>query len=74
MEAEYFAREKGGILLEDLYRISRSRETIQVAGEKKEPWETLWHILSGGMLKLTWELQEIIRNTTVPDHNHGNAG
>ena len=61
LEAEYFAREKGGILLDDLYRISRSRETIQVAGEKKEPWKLLAYFIRG-MLKFLG-IQEIIRNT-----------
>ncbi len=61
LEAEYFAREKGGILLDDLYKISRSRETIQVAGEKKEPWKLLAYFIRG-MLKFLG-IQEIIRNT-----------
>lgn len=61
LEAEYFAREKGGILLDDLYRISRSREAIQVAGEEKEPWKLLAYFIRE-MLKFLG-IQEIIRNT-----------
>ena len=58
LEAEYFAREKGGILLDDLYRISRSREAIQVAGEEKEPWKLLAYFIRE-MLKFLG-IQEII--------------
>ena len=61
LEAEYFAREKGGILMDDLYRISRSREAIQVAGEKTEPWKLLAYFIRE-MLKFLG-IQEIIRNT-----------
>ena len=50
LEAEYFAREKGGFLLDDLYGISASTEKIQVAEEEKEPWELLGYFLEG-MLK-----------------------
>ena len=50
LEAEYFAREKGGFLLEDLYAVSMSREKVHVAGEDREPWEILGLFLRG-MLK-----------------------
>ena len=52
IEAEYFAREKGGFLVENLCEISKSRKTVQVAGEEKRPWEILAYFLEG-MLKLT---------------------
>ncbi|MCD8155656.1 MAG: DUF5716 family protein [Clostridiales bacterium] len=61
LEAEYFAREKGGVLIENLYQACQSREKILVAGEEKEPWELLGHFLKG-MLKLMGIL-EIVKNT-----------
>lgn len=41
LEAEYFAREKGGFMVGDLYEISAKEEPVTVAGEQKEPWELL---------------------------------
>ena len=32
LEAEYFAREKGGIMIDDLYGICQKREKVMVAG------------------------------------------
>lgn len=66
IEAEYFAREKGGFLVEDLCGISRSRKTVQVAGEEKQPWEILAYFLEG-MLKLTGvaDINRNIRCLTV---------
>ena len=60
LEAEYFAREKGGILLENLYEISRSREKVLVSGEQKEPWELLAYFFYG-MLKFLGVV-EVVRN------------
>ena len=51
LEAEYFAREKGGFLVEDLYTVSKSENSFIVAGEHIEPWELLAHFLRG-VLKL----------------------
>ena len=66
IEAEYFAREKGGFLIEDLCGISQSRNTVQVAGEEMQPWEILAYFLEG-MLKLTGvaEVNRNIRCLTV---------
>lgn len=66
LEAEYFAREKGGFLMDDLYGISMMQEKVQVAGEKKEPWELLGHFL-GGMLKFLGvsEVEKNVRYLTV---------
>ena len=41
IEAEYFAREKGGFLVEDIYGISKSRKPVQVAGEENSPGRSL---------------------------------
>ncbi|MGI6071088.1 MAG: DUF5716 family protein [Blautia sp.] len=41
MEAEYFAREHGGILVEHLYELSDQETPIQVQDEEKAPWELL---------------------------------
>lgn len=66
IEAEYFAREKGGFLVEDIYGISKSRKSVQVAGEEKQPWEILAYFLNG-MLKLTGvaDINRNIRCLTV---------
>lgn len=52
LEAEYFVREKNGIMIEDLYQLSAEKSAVMVAGEAKMPWELLAHFLRG-MLKLT---------------------
>lgn len=52
LEAEYFAKEKNGIMIEDLYQVSASDKPVSVAGELKQPWELLAHFLRG-MLQLT---------------------
>lgn len=41
LEAEFFAREYGGILVENLYGISDSEEKLQVQEEEMAPWELL---------------------------------
>ena len=41
LEAEYFAREKGGIMVGNIYDICRREEKPQVAGEEKDPAELL---------------------------------
>ena len=66
LEAEYFAREKGGFLMDDLYGISMMQEKVRVAGEKKEPWELLGYFL-GGMLKFLGvsEVEKNVRYLTV---------
>lgn len=61
LEAEYFAREKGGIMVDDLYGISQSTESVQVAGEEKQPWELMALFLKG-MLKFLGIL-DIVKNT-----------
>lgn len=61
LEAEYFAREKNGIMLDNLYELSGSTERIQLAGEEHEPWEFL-SIFLKGMLKFLGIL-DIVKNT-----------
>ena len=39
LEAEYFAREKGGFLAGNLYEISAQNGPVAVGGEKKEAWD-----------------------------------
>lgn len=66
LEAEYFAREKGGFLVEDLYHISMSKEKIQIAGEQKEPWELLGYFLKGMLQFLgVSEVEKNIKYLTV---------
>ena len=60
LEAEYFAREKGGILLENLYEISKSRDKVLVSGEQKEPWELLAYFFEG-MLKFLG-VADVVKN------------
>ncbi len=40
-EAVYNAKEKGGILVEDLYGICEGTQSVQVGGEEKAPWELM---------------------------------
>ena len=61
LEAEYFAREKGGIMIGNIYDICQKEEKIQVAGEEKEPAELLAHFLRG-ILKFLG-IQDIVKNT-----------
>lgn len=49
-EAEYFAREHGGVLVRDLYEISGRRSSVQVSDDRKEPYELVALYLRG-MLK-----------------------
>ena len=60
LEAEYFGREKDGILLENLYEICTGQEKISFAGEMKEPWELL-SIFLKGLLKFLG-LADIVKN------------
>jgi len=69
LEAEYFAREKGGIMIDDLYTICQGEEPVQVEGEEIQPWELLAQFLKG-MLKFLG-IVEVVKNTkclavTVP--------
>lgn len=61
LEAEYFAREKGGVMIDDLYGICEKTDMVQVAGEQKEPWELLAYFLKG-MLKFLG-VMEVVKNT-----------
>ena len=61
LEAQYFSREKGGIMLGNIYDICQKEESIQVAGKDKEPAELLAHFLKG-MLKFLG-IQDIVKNT-----------
>ena len=61
LEAEYFAREKGGFLLDDLYGIAAGREPVQVAGETLMPWEILARFFRG-LLKFLG-VMDVVHNT-----------
>ncbi len=61
IEAEYFAREKNGELIEDLYTRSGSSETVQVGGEEITPWELTAHFLKGMLRYLG--VMDVVRNT-----------
>ncbi|VYS98162.1 Uncharacterised protein [uncultured Blautia sp.] len=61
LEAEYFAREKGGILIDRLYEIVEKEEKVQICGEQREPWELLAGFLNG-MLKFLG-VTDIVKNT-----------
>ena len=66
LEAEYFAREKGGFLAGNLFEISAQNGPVAVGGEKKEAWELLAHYLHE-MLKLTGiaEVEKNIRSLSI---------
>lgn len=61
LEAKYFGKEKGGVLVEKLYEICEKEECVQVAGVKYEPWELLAHFLKGMMRFLG--IVDIVKNT-----------
>lgn len=50
LEAEYFAREKGGVMIADVYGICEKKDSVMVEGKELAPWEILAHFLQG-MLK-----------------------
>ena len=61
LEAEYFAREKGGIMIGNIYDICQSEEKPQVAGEEKDPAELMAYFLKGILRFLG--IQDIVKNT-----------
>ena len=61
LEAEYFAREKGGVLIDRLYEIVEKEEKVQICGEQREPWELLAGFLNG-MLRFLG-VMDIVKNT-----------
>lgn len=69
LEAEYFAREKDGVLLDNLYEVSLNEKPVRMVDEEKQPAELLAIYLKG-LLKFLG-VMEIIKNTkalavTVP--------
>lgn len=40
-EAIYYAKEQGGVLVEDLYEICKGERTVQVGAEEMKPWELM---------------------------------
>lgn len=61
LDAVYFAREQGGVMVDNLYEISRHEEPVQVAEEEKQPYELLAVFLKG-MLKFLG-IMDIVKNT-----------
>lgn len=61
LEAEYFAREKGGIMVGNIYDICRKEEAVQVAGEERKPAELFSYFLRE-ILKFLG-IQDIVKNT-----------
>ena len=61
LEAEYFAREKGGIMIHDLYGICEKKDSVVVEGQEHEPWELLAEFLKG-ILKFLG-ITELVKNT-----------
>ncbi|MDO4273023.1 MAG: DUF5716 family protein [Eubacteriales bacterium] len=61
LEAEYFAREKGGYMIGSLYDVCEKDETVQIQGEMVEPWELLANFLKG-LLKFLG-VMDVVKNT-----------
>jgi hypothetical protein len=61
LEAEYFAREKDGVLFDRLYEISSATEKVRIAEEELEPYELLAIYLEG-LLKFLG-VMDVVRNT-----------
>ena len=66
LEAEYFAREKGGFMVGDLYELSSQEKPVTVAGEQKEPWKLLAYFLRE-MVKLLGiaDVEKNIRSLSI---------
>lgn len=60
LEAEYFAREKGGIMIDNVYGLCEKRDLVPVGGKEVAPWEILAQFLQG-MLKFLG-VTELTRN------------
>ena len=61
MEAVYFAREKSGQLVDDLYEVCKKEDSVQLFGEQVEPWELLGVFLRE-MLKFLG-VTDVVKNT-----------
>lgn len=61
LEARYFGKEKGGILVERLYEICEKEQSVLVAGEEHAPWELLAQFLKG-MLRFLG-VMDFVKNT-----------
>ena len=61
VEAVYFAREKSGQLVDDLYEVCKKEDSVQLLGEQVEPWELLGVFLRG-MLKFLG-VTDVVKNT-----------
>ena len=61
LEAEYFVREKGGIMIDDVYGICEKSDSVLVEGQELAPWEILAQFLQG-MLKFLG-VAELVKNT-----------
>lgn len=73
LEAEYFAREKGGIMIDNFYSLCDTEEPVRIEGISVEPWELLAQFLKG-ILKFLG-IAELVKNTkcialTVPKLSH----
>ena len=63
LEAEYFAREKGGTMIGNLYEISEKKDSIQIKGKEMQPWELLAEFLHGILQFLG--IKNLVKNTKV---------
>ena len=61
MEAEYFAREKGGELVPGFPELCGYETPVRSGGEEKEPWELMAEYLSGILKYLG--VSEVVKNT-----------
>ncbi|MDO5135342.1 MAG: DUF5716 family protein [Eubacteriales bacterium] len=61
LEAEYFAREKGGELVEALYERSGERKEVELGDQSLEPWKLAAFFIKG-MLKLLG-VMDVVKNT-----------
>lgn len=61
LEAEYFAKERDGILVDNLYEVSGQKERIQIANDEKLPHELLAIYLKG-LLKFLG-IMDVVKNT-----------
>ena len=67
LEADYFVREKGGVMIDDVYGICEKSDSVLVEGQELAPWEILAQFLQG-MLKFLG-VAELVKNTNFHMRN-----
>ena len=68
LEAVYFAREKGGEMVDNLYEICKKEDSVQISGRDVQPWELLAVFLRGMLKFLGGSLWKNANILSFPTH------